>query len=123
MGVSEDLSGPIIASEQLDGLFAAAGAEGLQEILDAFWRSTEELLTSLEAQVQTQDFTEAARTAHAIKGSASNVGAHLLAETAKALEAACREENGDNLSASYESARDAVGVTKTAIEERFAAAG
>ena len=120
MRSSDRGSEPIIETEQLDGLLAAAGREGLREILNAFWRSTDDLLSALNGQIADGDFTEAARTAHAIKGSASNVGAQFLAETAKALEAACRDEDGAKLAASYETAKDAVVSTRTAIEDRLA---
>ncbi|MEM6414168.1 MAG: Hpt domain-containing protein [Pseudomonadota bacterium] len=116
------MSDIIIETEQLDGLLAAAGEDGLREILDAFWRSTDELLAALNNQISESDFDEAARTAHAIKGSASNVGAQLLAATAKAVEAACEAKDQNGLTTNYETAVSAVGKTRDAIEERIALA-
>lgn len=83
--------------EQVDGLVAAAGIEGTREILDAFWRSTTELLETLSSQVTQSSLEPAAKTAHAIKGSAANIGAHKLAETATAIEQACKDDNDDLL--------------------------
>ncbi len=81
--------------DQVNGLIAAAGVDGTREILDAFWRSTEELLDALSAQVGDGALALAAQTAHAIKGSAANVGASRLAKTAAQLEIACKAENAD----------------------------
>ena len=83
--------------EQVDGLIAAAGIEGTQEILDAFWRSTTELLETLALQVTQGSLELAARTAHAVKGSAANIGAHRLSETATAIEKACKDGDNDLL--------------------------
>lgn len=77
--------------DQLDGLVAAAGADGAREILDAFQRSTVDLLDSLSANLSAADFAAAAADAHAIKGSAANVGGKRLAETAARIEQACRD--------------------------------
>lgn len=83
--------------EQVDGLVAAAGIEGTREILDAFWRSTTTLLETLSSQITQGSLEPAAKTAHAIKGSAANIGAHKLSETATAIEQACKEGNDDLL--------------------------
>ena len=76
--------------EQIDGLVAAAGVDGTRSILDAFWRSTTELLETLKDQVGQETLDLAAQTAHAVKGSAANVGAQRLAAAAFQVEDACR---------------------------------
>jgi two-component system, sensor histidine kinase and response regulator len=76
--------------EQIDGLVAAAGIDGTREILDAFWRSTTDLMEMLATQVSQNALELAAQTAHAVKGSAANVGAQRLANTAAHFEAACK---------------------------------
>lgn len=98
--------------EQVDGLVAAAGIEGTREILDAFWRSTTELLETLSSQVTQGSFELAAKTAHAVKGSAANIGAHRLSETATAIEKACKDGDSDllaghlqNIERDYETAQ------------------
>ncbi len=80
--------------EQIDSIVAAAGVEGARDILDAFWRSTMELLEGLASQIAEGDFGLAAQTAHAVKGSAANVGAQLLSTTAATIENACK--SGDH---------------------------
>ncbi len=98
---SEDVDKPVdghgghIEIDQLDALVAAAGVNGAREILDAFSRSTEELLALLSAQMNNGDLELAANTAHAIKGMAANVGAACLSSTASDLEIACKDENAD----------------------------
>ena len=74
---------------QIDGLVAAAGVDGTRSILDAFWRSTTELLETLKDQVGQETLDLAAQTAHAVKGSAANVGAQRLAAAAFQVEDAC----------------------------------
>ena len=79
-----------IEIDQLNGLIAAAGVDGAREILDAFWKSTEELLDLMSTQVNEGDLALAAKTAHALKGMAANVGASKLSATASEMEEACR---------------------------------
>lgn len=76
--------------EQIDGLISAAGVDGAREILNAYWRSTGELIDALAAQIQDQAFDLAANTAHAIKGASANVGAAGVADAAGRLEQACK---------------------------------
>ncbi|MBY0423960.1 MAG: Hpt domain-containing protein, partial [Parvularculaceae bacterium] len=82
-----------IEASQLDGLIEAAGVEGVREILGAFWRSTEGLLVELRGQLQRCDRAGASRVAHALKGSALNVGAVRLAETVRKVEDACKADD------------------------------
>ncbi|MEO1015957.1 MAG: Hpt domain-containing protein [Pseudomonadota bacterium] len=117
----EDIE-PTLETEQLSALLEAAGPEGLNEIMDAFWRSTEELMSAVRQQSATGDFENAAKTAHALKGSASNIGAALLANLAKAMETACRTNDQGALDASISDANGAVDVTKSAIEALIATA-
>lgn len=75
---------------QIDGLIEVAGVDGVKEILDAFWRSTDDLSANLRAQIAAGDYSAAVRTAHAIKGSAANVGAQLLSDAARDIEASVK---------------------------------
>lgn len=80
--------------DQINGLISAAGVSGTEEILNAFWRSTEELLAALSSQISDGAYGLAAKTAHAIKGSAANIGASRLAATVSKLENACKANDG-----------------------------
>ncbi|MBL4619326.1 MAG: Hpt domain-containing protein [Marinicaulis sp.] len=81
--------------EQIDGLVAAAGVDGTREILDAFWRSTTNLMEQLTEQVSQNTLDLAAQTAHAVKGSAANIGALRLSNTATEFENACKRADLD----------------------------
>jgi HPt (histidine-containing phosphotransfer) domain-containing protein len=100
---------PIIEAEQLTVLAEAAGKEAIEPILDAFWQSNDELFGQLTQAFATGDAGEAAKIAHALKGSASNLGALRLSESAKAVERAAKA--GD-----LETARDALGRLPSEIE-------
>lgn len=111
---------PVLEFEQLNGLVAAAGAQGVREIIDAFWRSTDSLINTLDEQIAAGDMDELAKTAHAIKGSAANVGATLVADAARNVEAASREGAHGDLVDSVEDLRKAVDETRGAFTEFFA---
>ncbi len=82
--------------DQINSLIAAAGVDGTREIMDAFWRSTTDLLATLTSQLNDNAYGLAAGTAHAIKGSAANVGAMRLAQTAALVEDACKSGAGED---------------------------
>jgi len=87
------MDGAPIQWDQVNSLVAAAGVDGARAILDAFQRSTTELLRALEANLSSGALGEAYKTAHAMKGSAANVGAKLLADRAASIEHACRADD------------------------------
>jgi HPt (histidine-containing phosphotransfer) domain-containing protein len=76
----------LLELEQINGLLDIAGVDGVKDILAAFWRSTDELSADLARSVEGGESGHAARTAHALKGSAANVGAMRLAEAAREVE-------------------------------------
>lgn len=113
---------PLLDSEQIDGLIAAAGVCGAQEILDAFWRSTDKLLQALYDQLSTGDFDEASRTAHALKGSSLNVGAMSLSCAARAIEDACRTGDGSGALDRLSTAKSRYAETADAFASHLASA-
>jgi HPt (histidine-containing phosphotransfer) domain-containing protein len=112
---------PVLDCEQLDGLIAAAGVEGAKSILDAFWRSTENLLASLQRQISEGDLNAAARTAHALKGSSLNVGALRLSSAARAIEDACRKADAGGALEKSCAARSDYDVTVVEFQKHLAA--
>lgn len=82
--------GDLIDGEQVRVLADAAGKEMVVPILDAFWQSNDELLAQLDAAIEGGDADAAAKVAHALKGSASNLGANAVAETSKRIEFAAK---------------------------------
>lgn len=107
---------PHLQTEQIDGLIDAAGVDGAREILDAFWRSTTELLQQLEQEVAAGDFASGARTAHGVKGSAANVGAQRLSDRAAALEIACKDNDDKSAAMGMEALKDDFAGVRTAFE-------
>lgn len=111
----------IIDQDQIEGLLAAAGAEGVRDILSAFWRSTEGLFAALVDQLTTADFGGAARSAHALKGSALNVGANKLADGARRIEDASKDRNSASALMQLAAARKDYEDTIDAFERRIGA--
>lgn len=91
--------------EQIDGLVEAAGIDAAREIFAAFSRSTAELLAALHSQLDAGALAEAAKSAHAVKGSAANVGAVRISETAAQLEVMCKNGDGGAAPALLEQAK------------------
>lgn len=109
-----------LQTNQVDGLIAAAGVDGAREIVDAFRRSTEELLEALSAQLRRRDFGAATATAHAVKGSAANVGARRLSQSAAKLEVACRQGSGDGIQDLLDALRNDFRAARQCFEEHLA---
>lgn len=112
---------PYVDLDQIDGLIAAAGVAGAREILDAFWRSTDQLLVDLKEQLATGDLAGAARSAHSLKGSAMNVGAARFSLAARTIEDACRGRCASSATAALPLALHHYERTAAAFEEAFAA--
>ena len=105
--------------EQIDSLVDAAGLDGTRDIMDAFWRSTQSLLSEMETHLSAADFGETIKSAHSLKGSAANIGAVKLAATASAIETACRSEDLQNAGESLTLAREDFAKTRASIEARL----
>lgn len=118
-----DVEPPIVDREQITGLLSAAGAEGTREILFAFWKSTDALLQTLKAQLAAGRFDDAARTAHALKGSALNVGAVRISLAARGIEDACKVVDVDAAKEKIGDAEIGRQDTVKAFEALIAAAG
>ncbi len=69
----------------------------LAEILDTFVDDTTENIKKLKALITNNDLNEAAKVAHAIKGSAGNITADKIRQIALYLEKNCKQENRDAL--------------------------
>lgn len=111
----------LIEASQIDGLLEVAGVDGTQDILAAFWRSTRELLARLEDRLGADDTAEAARIAHALKGSAANVGALLLSLAARTMENGCKSGDLAAARTALGEANAAFEGTKRAFDERIKA--
>lgn len=112
----------LVDFSQIDALLSAAGRDGVNAIMDAFWRSSDQLIERLRIQIGCEDFSEAARTAHALKGSALNVGASLLAGAARAIETACMATDAISAGDALCAIEAAYERTRAVMTDRIAAA-
>jgi HPt (histidine-containing phosphotransfer) domain-containing protein len=112
-----------VETEQLDGLLEAAGVAGVREILAAFWRSTDGLVAELRAQIARGDQQGAMRSAHALKGSALNVGAVRFADTVRRIEELCKAGDLSAAGAFATTADAEYRQTILAFEDRLSAFG
>ncbi len=110
----------VLDNEQLGGLAEAAGVEGVNTIITAFWEATAQLTADLAAAVDACDYNAVLQLSHAIKGSAANVGASRLAERARLVEDAARAEASDVMRAEVQSMPEDISATKLAIEDLLA---
>ena len=108
-----------LALDQVNGLIDAAGVDGAREIVDAFQRSTTDLLSALRERLGASDLAAASTDAHAIKGSAANVGAKRLAQTAARIEHACRDGDAGAAGAALRDAADAYELFTLCFQEHL----
>ena len=72
-------------------LFESMGPETLAKLVGIYLRETGTKVSGLRALYMSGDFAALAKLAHTIDGNSGNLGVRKLAETAKALETACKE--------------------------------
>ncbi len=115
-------SDALVDYAQIDGLLEAAGRDGVAEILIAFWKSTDQLAEQLRGEIAAGSFVEAARTSHAVKGSAANVGAQLLANAARNVENCCKSQDAAGAVAAIGRLAVIYAQTRKALDARVHAA-
>ncbi len=113
---------PVIETDQIDGIIAAAGVEGADEIMTAFWQSTTDLVKSMHDALSTNDVENAKKLAHALKGSSSNVGANALSRITQQFEASCNDGATDDAKSVLDAIENCVDETKLAYTRYFEAA-
>ncbi|GGD01477.1 Hpt domain-containing protein [Aquisalinus flavus] len=106
----------IINAEQMDMLIASAGVETAKTILDAFWKSNDEIVAAMTAHLDSANFVEAAASGHALKGSAANLGAVQLSERAKTIENACRAQDIVSAKAAFGKVVSDIEATRRAFD-------
>ena len=114
------MTGELIDGEQVRVLASAAGKEAVTPILDAFWQSNDELLAQLKAAIAQGDADAAAKVAHALKGSAGNLGANAVAETSKRIEFAAKASDLETARAASEALPGQIEGSKAAFEALMA---
>ena len=111
----------LLEFEQINGLLDVAGVDGVLDILSAFWRSTDELSADLLRCVECGECVQAARTAHALKGSAANVGALRLSEAARDVETLSKNGNLPAAREALERLADIYRDTRAELEKHVSA--
>ena len=81
-----------IQREILDGLIKAAGVDGAREIINAYRRSSTDLINQLDDLIESRSLRDAGAVAHALKGSSANVGAIDVSTIAADIETRLRNE-------------------------------
>lgn len=84
-----DSDKPILDRERFCAMAGSLSDAELTGILEQFWNSFYALAKEFGSQLQAGDRAGAARTAHAIKGAAANIGAARLSAFAAGCERAC----------------------------------
>lgn len=78
---------PALLDEQtLVPLIDAAGEQGLQTVIKAYWRSAYALLADMQDAQQVFDRDRLQKSAHALKGASINIGLPALARRAAQLQ-------------------------------------
>jgi len=113
-----DYSSPtdVINGEQMEMLITSAGVDTAKTILDAFWKSNDEIVAAMTAHLENENFGEASASGHALKGSAANLGATQLSERAKVIENACREQDIATARAAFEKVPADIQATREAFD-------
>ena len=105
----------LIDGEQITVLAQAAGKDAVMPILDAFWASNEELLVQLQQDIAAKNADAIAKTGHALKGSAANLGATRVSATAKDVEFAGKAGDVETASEAATRLPAEIEETKTAF--------
>lgn len=86
----------------------------IKEILELFTTITPDIIDSLEKAAIEGDLDTVRKCAHSIKGSAGNIGAAALQESMRDIEAACTEEDTDDV---RKTVTDSIGEYNRLISE------
>ena len=112
---------PILEISRLQEIFEDDTA-GIVELLESAMKTGAGYQATLRSALQQNVLDDVMRAAHAIKGSAANVGGNEVADVAARIENAARAqtwdgiaENTDELDRAYERLREAVQAYRTAV--------
>jgi HPt (histidine-containing phosphotransfer) domain-containing protein len=112
---------PILEISRLVEIFEDDTA-GIVELLESAMKTGAGYQASLRAGLEQKLLDDVMRAAHAIKGSAANVGGNEVADVAAKIENAARAEtwdgipeNADALDAAYDRLREAVAAYRTEV--------
>jgi len=107
------------AIEALKAINPDDGGEFVREILQIFLEDTPARIGDLEEALRSGDNAKFVRAAHSIKGSASNVGAMLLRESAERLEQHSRDVGIDDVDLLMQELRSRYQLTAEHISKQL----
>jgi HPt (histidine-containing phosphotransfer) domain-containing protein len=106
-----------VTIENLRALSPEDNGEFLREIIGIFLADTPLRFTELEESLAAGDTPKFTRAAHSIKGSAANLGALALGESAHTLETQSKQKPLGELSALVAAVRDEYAKAKAELEK------
>ncbi len=118
-----DLTVPPEMREALAFVHRIGGDELIEKVVTLFRTSSEERLVALRAALAGNDRHAVRRLAHALKGSAAQVGAEGLRSAAASVEATAGELPPDALAAEIEALAGLAAVARELLEQEKARAG
>jgi HPt (histidine-containing phosphotransfer) domain-containing protein len=118
-----DLAVPPEMREALAFVHRIGGEELIERVVTLFRTSSEERLVALRAALASSDRQAVRRLAHALKGSAAQVGAEGLRGAAASVEASAAELPSDALAAEIEALAGLAAVSRELLEQEKSRAG
>jgi HPt (histidine-containing phosphotransfer) domain-containing protein len=118
-----DLMVPPEMREALAFVHRIGGDELIAKVVTLFRTSSEERLVALRRALAVEDRPAVRRLAHALKGSAAQVGAEGLRSAAASVEAAAGELSLDALAAQVEALAGLTAVARELLEQEKGRAG
>jgi len=112
---------PDLDESQLDGLARLLPAARFKTIVESYLVAAGERLDRIESRARDLDFTQIAREAHDLKGTAGNFGARKLQSLAEVLETAAKTEDAILTPILVEQIRDASVVAWARVRQRLQA--
>ncbi len=104
------------AIDSLKAINPDDGGEFVREIIQIFLEDTPARINELDEALASHDVAKFVRAAHSVKGSASNMGAMLVKETAEELEKRSRDEGLDGIESLLAKLKQDYAVTEKELQ-------
>lgn len=106
---------PVLDSSVIDSIFKI-NIELLNKLTDIYYRETSTITEKLKEFLQKDNMQKVIDTAHKYKGMSINIGANLISEICKKIEAAARDNQRDNIKTCIESLEPTIKTTRQQFE-------
>ncbi len=121
MDLNELLEGnqfELLDAEVIESLRELGGDDDpglVQELIEMFLEDAPQRLDEMLQGLESGDYDLMQRSAHTLKSSAANMGAMVLSQVCKRMEAAAREQNKDSYEGMVEACREAYASSEEAM--------